>query len=136
MKNCMYKKKVKIGKVIICMAVIAAAAVIFLYLGQKKHSALDESVINTSEQVLLLEGQRIEKLKIKAIYGNEICVNSVENADLQEDKIWQIPVGTDVITKLGTTTTFSRLANADVIDVLIQADDNGNETIQKVWITE
>ena len=39
-----------------------------------------------------------------------------------------IPVGTDVVTKLGTTTTFSRLANGDNIRLLTKTDDEGNES--------
>lgn len=37
-------------------------------------------------------------------------------------------MGTDVVTKLGTTTTFSRLANGDNIRLLTQTDDEGNES--------
>lgn len=133
----MYKKKKKTGKVIIlCLIAMVAVVGIYLYSVHKNQNQLAVNLTDTSEQVILLEGQRVEKLKIKAIYGNEIYVNIAETDTSQEQQIWQIPVGTDVVTKLGTITTFSRLANGDVIDALIQTDDNGNETIQKVWITE
>lgn len=48
-------------------------------------------------------------------------------------KSWQIPVGTDVITTLGVTTTFSRLSAGDVIAVLTEAD---TDNILKIWIVE
>jgi len=44
-----------------------------------------------------------------------------------------IPVGTDVITKLGTTTTFARLATGDVVQMLMEKDGN-DEVIVKMWI--
>ena len=50
-----------------------------------------------------------------------------------ETKSWQIPVGTDVITSLGGTTTFSRLSAGDVIAVLTEA---GTDNILKIWIVE
>lgn len=50
-----------------------------------------------------------------------------------ETKSWQIPVGTDVITSLGVTTTFSRLTAGDVIAVLTEA---GTDNILKIWIVE
>ena len=50
-----------------------------------------------------------------------------------ETKSWQIPVGTDVITSLGVTTTFSRLSAGDVIAVLTEA---GTDNILKIWIVE
>lgn len=48
----------------------------------------------------------------------------------------QIPVGTDVETKLGTITTFSRLSNGDTIRMLLQKVDNGGEELLKIWIVE
>lgn len=50
-----------------------------------------------------------------------------------ETKAWQIPVGTDVITSLGVTTTFSRLSAGDVIAVLTEA---GTDNILKIWIVQ
>ena len=44
-----------------------------------------------------------------------------------------IPVGTDVITKLGTTTTFSRLAVGDYIAIVSQVLD-GEEVMMLIYI--
>ncbi len=48
---------------------------------------------------------------------------------------WQIPVGTEVVTKLGSVTTFSRLAAGDVICCLTERTDGG-DVILKIWIEE
>lgn len=48
----------------------------------------------------------------------------------------QIPVGTEVETKLGTVTTFSRLSNGDIIKMLLQKDDTGSNELIKIWIVE
>lgn len=48
----------------------------------------------------------------------------------------QIPVGTEVETKLGTITTFSRLSNGDIIKMLLQKDDTGTNALIKIWIME
>ncbi len=48
----------------------------------------------------------------------------------------QIPVGTEVETKLGTVTTFSRLSNGDIIKMLLQKDDTGSSELMKIWIVE
>lgn len=48
----------------------------------------------------------------------------------------QIPVGTEVETKLGTITTFSRLSNGDIIKMLLQKDDTGSNELMKIWIVE
>ena len=53
--------------------------------------------------------------------------------EIGETKSWQIPVGTDVITSLGVTTTFSKLSARDVIAVLTEA---GTDNILKIWIVE
>lgn len=48
----------------------------------------------------------------------------------------QIPVGVEVETKLGTTTTFSRLSNGDTIKMLLQEDADGNKELIKIWIVK
>ncbi|MDD2971500.1 MAG: hypothetical protein PHE02_05145 [Lachnospiraceae bacterium] len=44
-----------------------------------------------------------------------------------------IPVGTDVVTKLGTTTSFARLATGDVVQMLMERDGD-DKVIIKMWI--
>lgn len=45
-----------------------------------------------------------------------------------------IPVGTDVITSLGKTTTFSRLSNGDIIKMIMEKDSSGEKVVVGVWI--
>ena len=45
-----------------------------------------------------------------------------------------IPGGTDVITSLGKTTTFSRLSNGDIIKMIMEKDSSGEKVVVGVWI--
>ena len=45
-----------------------------------------------------------------------------------------IPVGTDVITSLGKTTTFSRLSNGDIIKMIMEKDSSGEKVVVGVLI--
>ena len=45
-----------------------------------------------------------------------------------------IPVGTDVITSLGKTTTFSRLSNGDIIKMIMEKDSSGEKVVVGVWM--
>lgn len=45
-----------------------------------------------------------------------------------------IPVGTDVITSLGKTTTFSRLSNGDIIKMIMEKYSSGEKVVVGVWI--
>lgn len=45
-----------------------------------------------------------------------------------------IPVGTDMITSLGKTTTFSRLSNGDIIKMIMEKDSSGEKVVVGVWI--
>ena len=54
---------------------------------------------------------------------------------LEEERTATIPVGTEVVTKLGTVTTFSRLASGDVMKILVDNTDE-EDVILKIWILE
>ena len=59
-----------------------------------------------------------------------------EEMVLKEEKVTvQIPVGTKVTTRLGTETTFSRLAAGDNIKMLVQ-EENGETVILEIWIVD
>ena len=128
----MYSKgKKKTGKIIgiaVAFVLVLAAAI-----GLLSTSKQDSS----EEEIVLESNQALKQVKIQAIYGNEINGTLIEgDTESQELQTWVIPVGTEVATKLGTTTTFSRLANGDQIQLLTQTLEDGSETILKVWITE
>ena len=121
----------KTGKIIgiaVAFVLVLAAAI-----GLLSTSKQDSS----EEEIVLESNQALKQVKIQAIYGNEINGTLIEgDTESQEPQTWVIPVGTEVVTKLGTTTTFSRLANGDQIQLLTQTLEDGSETILKVWITE
>ena len=48
-----------------------------------------------------------------------------------EAKSFEIPAGTQVITKLGVETTFSRLSVGNIIALLLE---EGTDNILKIWI--
>ncbi len=63
----------------------------------------------------------------------EATIETKTYRSLGEERIATIPVGTDVITKLGTVTTFARLAAGDVVQMLTEKDGDG-DVIIKMWI--
>lgn len=75
-------------------------------------------------------------------FPNQGGADSSQNAvmmtytETDETGQMQIPVGTEVETKLGTITTFSRLSNGDIIKMLLQKDDTGTNALIKIWIME
>lgn len=130
-------KRNKISIVIFVMT-IAVIAVLSVWILQQ-HT--DGQQADTQETIVLESGQSFVFAKITAMIGNEmsyIVVEEQETVGYQETKEagqLQIPVGTEVITKLGTSTTFSRLANGDVVKLLMQQTQDGEEVI-KIWIVE
>lgn len=127
----MYKKKKSRLPLIITIVliIVAVGAGGYAYQLNGKETSADTS---EEEEIVLEDNQRLEYARIVSIVGNEMTVTANE----KNEKTWLIPVGTDVVTKLGTTTTFSRLANGDNIRLLTQTDDDGNDVILKIWITD
>ena len=90
------------------------------------------------EEIVLEENQEWKYFKITQILGNEMTAAVVQEdgEETTESGTWMIPVGTEVVTKLGTTTTFARLASGDTIKVLMQNEDDGTQDILKIWIVD
>lgn len=59
--------------------------------------------------------------------------NVVTYVETETGVEYQIPVGTSVITKLGTSATFSSLSTGDVIAIALE---KGTDIIDKVWIIQ
>ena len=57
--------------------------------------------------------------------------NPEQEKEESQTASYRIPVGTDVITKLGATTTFSHLEEGDAIAILL---DEKSGSILKVWM--
>lgn len=141
------KKKQKGRKLlgVILLFVMAAIGAGMLFY-QKEKAEAEQMNPNARELVVLQEDQSWLCLQIENIIGNEIEAVEVqmhnraeketeepETAD--ERKAYQIPVGTEVVTKLGSITTFSRLASGDTIYCLTQQAE-GKTEILKIWIEE
>lgn len=84
--------------------------------GKSHWQAQAEEAAVQSTEILLGENQTLEEVRIKTINGNEMTY------ELNGETVTTlIPVGTTVTTKLGTTTTFSRLYAGNTI-VMITHD--------------
>ena len=127
--------------VLLCLGAAGGGAFFFW-----QRSAAGETV-----QIVAGEQEELTYSRIHTIVGNEMetvlldaaAVEGMETGSAPEGELfseedgetksWQIPVGTDVITSLGVTTTFSRLSAGDVIAVLTE---EGTDNILKIWIVQ
>ena len=85
--------------------------------GDSKNSSLDSSGENKSDK------SKSSKNSDKKVYTLTDETGSTT-----------IPVGTDVITSLGKTTTFSRLSNGDIIKMIMEKDSSGEKVVVGVRI--
>jgi hypothetical protein len=125
----MYKKKKNRTWIIVLLilVVIALGAAYWYYDSTIKAKAETQ----TEELPELEAGQEYIYVRITSILGNEMTGTIYEDEEPTDNQqTWTIPVGTDVVTKLGTTTSFSRLASGDYIRMLMQ----DGEDILKIWI--
>lgn len=96
----------------------------------------------TNEVFVLETGQSLMYVKLTSVIGNEITYVTVEERgetgyqETQQEGQIQIPVGTEVVTKLGTSTTFSRLAGGDILKLLMQETQDGGKEVLKIWIMQ
>lgn len=128
----MYKKKKnRLWVWLLLLILIVAAGGGFWY---QKNMMKQET---QEEELVLLENQKLLDVRITKMLGNEMSGMLVTENQVQgEQKTWMIPVGTDVVTKLGTTTTFARLSSGDTIQMLMQTGENESEEILKIWIMQ
>jgi hypothetical protein len=132
MYNTTYKKKKKskiwIIIIILLIALIAGGAYWYYYTKNVTASEAGETLPE------LEQGQEYLYARITSILGNEMTATLYEDErPTDSDQTWLIPVGTDVVTKLGTTTSFSRLASGDYIRILVQNEPDSQD-ILKIWI--
>lgn len=129
----MYKKKkskVWLWLVLLLLAVAAGGGVY----GYQQVTAQQET---KEEEIVVLDNQELIQVRITKMLGNEMTGSLVTGEKGQgETKTWMIPVGTDVVTKLGTTTTFARLSSSDTIQMLMQKNETGDDSILKIWIVQ
>ena len=129
----MYKKKK--SKVWIFLALLIL--VLVAGGGAYKYQQVQAQQEAKEEEIIVLDNQELINVRIIKMLGNEMTGSIVTEENKQgETQTWMIPVGTDVVTKLGTTTTFARLSSGDTIQMLTQADESDDRNILKIWITQ
>lgn len=129
----MYKKKKSKVWVWLVLLIVVVAAGGSVY-GYQQRTAQQ---VAKEEEIVVLDNQELIQVRITKILGNEMTGNIVTEGKGQgETKTWMIPVGTDVVTKLGTTTTFARLSSSDTIQMLMQKNETGDDSILKIWIVQ
>lgn len=126
------KKKSKLWVWLLVLVLAVAAGGGFWY---QKSNAKQET---KEEEIVLQENQELIHVKITKMLGNEMTGSIVsEDKHQQEQQTWLIPVGTEVVTKLGTTTTFARLSSGDTVQMLMQTGEAAADgDILKIWITQ
>lgn len=119
----MKNKKKKLGKLLFLLLLVLLLGVggTAFYQKQKQEVPQEESVIAAGENEELVDAT------ILTVVGNEI--------ETKEGGNYTIPVGTEVITKLGNVTTFSRLSSGDKVQLLV-GKDTDSSAILKMWIVE
>lgn len=136
------RKKQRRGRkkmwIFLLLFVAAMAAGCGLY--QQETAAAAKAAGETAE-IEVEEGQKLLYYQVETVTGNDIDVilmQETEEGGLragEEQSSLRIPVGTPVITQLGSETTFSRLASGDILKCLLEETGAGEEII-KVWIEE
>lgn len=126
------KSKKKLWIILILVLILGWAGVGGYYYWKAQKAAQKEK-----QELVLEANQSLTYVSIQKILGNEMTGTILEDGqETQSQNTWLIPVGTDVETKLGTITTFARLAAGDQIKMLMQTTENGNEEIIKIWIEQ
>lgn len=130
--NMYKKKKSKLWVWLLVLVLAVAAGGGFWY---QKSNAKQET---KEEEIVLQENQELIHVRITKMLGNEMTGSIVsEDKHQQEQQTWLIPVGTEVVTKLGTTTTFARLSSGDTVQMLMQTGEAAADgDILKIWITQ
>lgn len=128
MKECRKKKSGKRKKWLFLLLILGAIGACGgnFYKEQQKETETEEYIMTAAENQDIVSGQ------IAEIVGNEMTLLTESGGEELE---YQIPVGTDVRTKLGTVTTFSRLAAGDNIQMLTERD-GADGCILEIQITE
>lgn len=135
-KNKKKKKEKCRGVWLLPLMLVLIGAAVFYYQRQQQEvlaAQAGQSTVEAGENQVLQYGD------ISTIVGNEITIKVLESqnqrdyTDTGKTIEYRIPVGTDVETRLGSITTFSRLASGDRIAILFDTAEQ-EEWIRKIWI--
>lgn len=126
------KKKKTLHIMVMVLLLLLTAGCIGGYMYDRKENS---EKAGEAAGMVLEEGEKSAYAEIISIAGNEISYIEISQEEMEETEETEetaiIPVGTAVITKLGTTTTFSRLASGDIIQI---KQDIETEEILEIWI--
>lgn len=95
-----------------------------------------EAVAEESE-MQLGENQSYVYAYIREIKGNEITYAELDESvvtEYLEQITTLIPVGVTVHTQAETETTFQRLAIGDMIKMIVETTEDGEEVITEIWM--
>lgn len=135
----MKKRKSKKGCIILLIILLSGAAAVCYYDKSQREAQVAQAGQSAIEAG---EGQSVLYAQIDTIVGNEISIQLLEFSDAEgrisyemrdEQREYCIPVGTQVETRLGSITTFTRLAAGDKIAMLLAPKDETQEIV-KIWI--
>ena len=152
------KRKTRLIISLVIIVILSASGFLgYKYYQQKKAAENSEAIVAVSD------GQELVYASVTLVAGNNITVDilqettssaeeSAETTDMKpsgmkagrsdagssytetgESTQYQIPVGTVVITKLGTSATFSSISTGNVLAIALE---EGTDIIDKVWIIE
>ncbi len=129
------KKKWKIltGLLVICLLMAVGVAAFFVLRAKNSFPGGFSGKETKTVEVQAGIGEEVEYVQLVAVRGNEITYVLTGSGGNREEATILIPVGTDVITKLGTVTTFSRLRAGDNVALV---KDKGTGEITAVYIVD
>lgn len=112
--------------VIIAAGLLLIGAVCFTGFAMTAKKSSDSGAV----QITAGKNEEIVYARLTSVIGNDITCSLTDSG---EEKSYEIPVGTDVITRLGTTTTFLKLSEGNNVAILLE---KGTDIVKSVWITE
>ncbi|MCR4704498.1 MAG: hypothetical protein K5641_00385 [Lachnospiraceae bacterium] len=133
------KKKRKRKALIVLLVLFLIALLGGGIFWHQKRAQEAEANANAESAVKLQKNQSWKYYRINEIIGNEVKAVEIEEdgKEIGEEKIFLIPVGTEVITSIQSVTTFTRLSAGKTIHCLMQeTDDAASSEIVKIWIVE
>ncbi len=136
------RKRIITGLIVVMVLTIAVLTGIKVYRDKKSSQ-------ENANEIAITEAQELVYGEVSSVAGNNITIERVvENSEKSPGKgsmstssytgtgettQLQIPVGTEVITKLGTKATFTSISSGNVLAIALE---KGTDIIDKVWIVE
>ena len=124
-KKAKRKKRNRIILIAVVLAAILAGGIVYLV---RAHIKAEKEAAASVTEVTASDGEEIRYVQVISRAGNEI---DVTDSDTGEEKNYLIPVGTVVITRLGSEATFSSISAGNNLALVVK---EGTDDINKIWI--